>query len=157
MAMLRLTLLQTWGRRHQSEVVVGAWRAVLSATEYWYPIIPRLHRYTVAVSWVSVNHDDRRGSAEGQPLTPLFGIKGAGGSNARLMFGLISTLLRFLGRLASCTGAGCRFMRCVSLVQMFVPGFTVSVCCGWFLRLLALAGRLLGYVAVPRTWRCDPL
>ena len=50
-------------RPHQPEEVMDVRRAVLNARELWYPIILQLHRYMVAVSRVSVNHDGRGGSA----------------------------------------------------------------------------------------------
>ena len=55
------------GRRLQSEVVMDAGRSLLNAWEQWYPFILQLHRFTVAVSWVSVNHNDRGGSATDHP------------------------------------------------------------------------------------------
>ena len=61
------------GRRQQSEVVMDARRALLNAWEYWYSIILQLHRFMVAVSPVSVNHDERGGSA----LDPLVWGRGS--------------------------------------------------------------------------------
>ena len=51
------------GRRHQSERVMDARRALLNAREFGYPTMLQLHRFMVAVSRVSVNHDGRSGSA----------------------------------------------------------------------------------------------
>ena len=51
------------GRRHQSEVLIDARRSLLKARSYWYPIMPDLHRFMIAVAWVTVNHDGRGGTA----------------------------------------------------------------------------------------------
>ena len=51
------------GRRHQPEVVIDARRAMFNAREVWHPIVLQLHRFMVAVSRVSVNHDGPGGSA----------------------------------------------------------------------------------------------
>ena len=51
------------GRRHQSEVFIDARRRLLKARSYWYPIMLYLHRFMIAVARVTVNHDDRRGTA----------------------------------------------------------------------------------------------
>ena len=50
------------GRRHQSEVLIDAWRRVLKARSYWYPIMPDLRRFMIAVARVTVNHDGRGGT-----------------------------------------------------------------------------------------------
>ena len=50
------------GRRHQTKDVMEVRRALLNPREHWLPVMLQLHRYMVAVSWVSVN-DDRGGSA----------------------------------------------------------------------------------------------
>ena len=47
------------GRRHQSEVLIDARRRLLKARSLWYPIMLALHRFTVAIARVSVNHDGR--------------------------------------------------------------------------------------------------
>ena len=51
------------GRRHQSEVLVDARRRLLKTHSYWYPIMLDLHRFTIAVAWVTVNHDGMGGTA----------------------------------------------------------------------------------------------
>ena len=43
------------GRRHQSEAVMDARRALLNVRELWYPILLQLHRFVIAISRVSVN------------------------------------------------------------------------------------------------------
>ena len=53
------------GRRHQSEAVMNTRRALLQARTHWYPIMLQLHRFMIAVSRVSVNYDERGGSAPG--------------------------------------------------------------------------------------------
>ena len=55
------------GRRHQSEVLIDARRRLLKTRSYWYPIMLELHRFMIAVARVSVNHDERGGTA----LDPL--------------------------------------------------------------------------------------
>ena len=47
------------GRRHQEEEKMDARRALLNARDFWYPIVCQLHRFMVAVSRVTVNHDGR--------------------------------------------------------------------------------------------------
>ena len=47
----------------EAEEVLDVRRALLNARELWYPIVLQLHRFMVAVSRVSVNHDGRGGSA----------------------------------------------------------------------------------------------
>ena len=39
-----------FGRRHQSEVLIEAWRSLLKARGYWYPMTPDLHRFMIAVA-----------------------------------------------------------------------------------------------------------
>ena len=51
------------GRRHQSEVLIDARRGLLKARCPWYPIMLDLHRFLIAIARVSVNHDERGGTA----------------------------------------------------------------------------------------------
>ena len=51
------------GRHHQSEVLINAWRRLLQARSYWYPILTDLHRFMTAIARVSVNHDGKGGTA----------------------------------------------------------------------------------------------
>ena len=51
------------GRRHQTEVLIDARRRLLQARSYWYPIMADLHRFMIAIAWVSVNHDGKGGTA----------------------------------------------------------------------------------------------
>ena len=51
------------GRRHQSEILIDARRRLLKARSHWYPNMLDLHRFMIAVAWVSVNHDGRGGTA----------------------------------------------------------------------------------------------
>ena len=62
------------GRRHQSEAVMHARRALLQARDHWYPIMLQLHRFMVAVSWVRLILM----IGVGRRLIPLSGIKGPG-------------------------------------------------------------------------------
>ena len=50
-------------RRHQSEILIDARRRLLKVRSHWYPIMLDLHRFMVAVAWVSVNHDGKGGNA----------------------------------------------------------------------------------------------
>ena len=56
------------GRRHQSEVIINARRRLLKARSHWYPIMPDLHRFMIAVARVSVNHDGKGGTAPDPPV-----------------------------------------------------------------------------------------
>ena len=47
------------GRRHQSEVLIDARRRLLKACSYWYPIMLDVHRFMIAVAWVTVNLDGK--------------------------------------------------------------------------------------------------
>ena len=49
------------GRRHQTELLIDAWRKLLEVRNHWYPIIMQLHSFTVAVARVAVNHDGKGG------------------------------------------------------------------------------------------------
>ena len=51
------------GRRHQSEVLIDARRKLLKFRCYWYPFVPLLHRFMIAVARVTVNLDGRGGTA----------------------------------------------------------------------------------------------
>ena len=51
------------GRRHPSEALIDARRKLLQARCHWYPIMTDLHRFMIAVAWVSVNHDGKGGTA----------------------------------------------------------------------------------------------
>ena len=51
------------GRRHQSEVLIGAKRRLLKARSYWYPVMRDLHRFMIAVARVTVYPDGRGGTA----------------------------------------------------------------------------------------------
>ena len=53
---------------------MDTWRALLNARDHWYPIMLQLHRFTIAVSRVAVNHDGRGGSAP-DPLVWEHGSK----------------------------------------------------------------------------------
>ena len=47
------------GRRHQPELLIDSRRALLSARNHWYPIMQQLHRFMIAMSRVTVDHDGR--------------------------------------------------------------------------------------------------
>ena len=47
------------GRRHQTELLMDAWRSLLEARTHWYPIMQQLHRFMIAVSRVAVNYDGK--------------------------------------------------------------------------------------------------
>ena len=46
-------------RRHQPESGMDALRILLEVGTHWYPIVQQLHRFMIAVSRVTVNHDGR--------------------------------------------------------------------------------------------------
>ena len=50
------------GRRHQSEVLIDAWRRLLKVRNHWYPIMLQLRRFMISVARVTVNHDGRGGT-----------------------------------------------------------------------------------------------
>ena len=85
------------GRRHQSEVIVNAWRSLLKVRTHWYPITQRLHQV----------HDCRflglwfimmgKGVL---PLTHLYGTLGEEeGSCVGQILGFILFLPLFLNRM----------------------------------------------------------
>ena len=51
------------GRRSQTERIIDARRALWCVRDIWFPIVRLLHRFMVAISWVSVNHDGRGSTA----------------------------------------------------------------------------------------------
>ena len=51
------------GRRHQSEVLIDAWRRLPKVRSNWYPTLLLLHVFMIAVARVTVNHDGRGGTA----------------------------------------------------------------------------------------------
>ena len=51
------------GRRHQSEILLDARRRLLKARSHWCPIMLDLHRFMIAIAGVSVNRDERGGTA----------------------------------------------------------------------------------------------
>ena len=51
------------GGRHQPEAVMDARRPLLQAGNHWNPIMLQLHWFMVAVSRISVNHNQRGGTA----------------------------------------------------------------------------------------------
>ena len=61
------------GRRHQSEVLIDSMRRLLKVRSHWYPIklMLDLHRFTIAVARVTVDHDGRGGTAP----DPWYGIR----------------------------------------------------------------------------------
>ena len=85
------------GRRHQSEVLIGARRRLLKARSHWYPIMLDLHRFMIAIARDSVNHDGK----VVMPLIHWFGIRGAGLRFVSLLLGLMLILHLFLALLVS--------------------------------------------------------
>ena len=63
------------GRRHQSEVLIDAWRRLLKVRSHWYPVMLQLHRFMIAVARVTVNHDGRGGTAPDPLVWDLGGRK----------------------------------------------------------------------------------
>ena len=58
------------GRRHQSEMIMDAWRCLLKVRTHWYPIMQQLHRFMITISRIAV---DMMGKGV-LPLTHLSGI-----------------------------------------------------------------------------------
>ena len=77
------------GRRHQSKAVMDVRRALVNARDLWCPIMLQFHRFMVAVSRVSVNHD-------GEVFRPLILVL----NSVALASGLMLVLLCFLAFLA---------------------------------------------------------
>ena len=42
------------GRRHQTELLIDAWRGLLEARTHWYLVMQQLHRFMIAVSRVVI-------------------------------------------------------------------------------------------------------
>ena len=78
-------------------MLIDARRRLLKARSYWYPIMLDLHRFMIAVAWVSVNHDGR----VVLPLIRLFGIRAAGRKLVSLLSGSMLILPLFLALLVS--------------------------------------------------------
>ena len=53
-------------RRHQSEVLIDARRRLLKARGYWYPTMPDLHRFMIAVARVTAAPDKLVGDQGGR-------------------------------------------------------------------------------------------
>ena len=112
------------GRRHQTDVLIDAWRRLLNARSCWYPIMLDLHRFMIAVARVTVNHDGREGGV--LLLIPLFGIRVESLSLASLLLGFLWTVPLFPALLVSKVVPGFRFM-VIFLVMILLPGLTVLV------------------------------
>ena len=69
-----------FGRRHHPEAVTDIRRAVVNVGDIWYAIMMQLHRFMIAISWVSGNHDGRSGTAP----DPLVWDQGVRLSSVRL-------------------------------------------------------------------------
>ena len=90
------------GRRHQSEVLIDAWRWLLRVRSHWYPTTLQLLRFMIAVARVTVNHDGRGGTAPDLLVWDQGGSKKARGS--MLILPLFPALL------VSWVGPGFMFM-----------------------------------------------
>ena len=124
------------GGWHQSEAVWDAKRALLNARERWFPIMLQLHRFMVAVSRVSVNHDERCGSA----LDPL--VWDQEGRHKQRKVDIRVHVDR--ATLPGPPGFLLRFMESVLLVLMLLLGPTVLVCyVSWLRSLVPCIGLLI--------------
>ena len=85
------------GRRHQSELLMDAWRILLTVRNHWYPIILQLHRFMIAVARVAVNHDGRGSTAP----DPLVWDQGGRKRNVGRISGLMLILSLYLVLLVS--------------------------------------------------------
>ena len=63
------------GTRSQSQLLIDARRDLFTARDLWYPIVGQLHRFMVAISRVSVNHDGRGGTAPDSLVWDRGGVK----------------------------------------------------------------------------------
>ena len=63
------------GRRSQTKRLIDARRALLCVRDIWYPIVRLLHRFMVAISRVSVNHDGKGGTAPDALVWDQGGLK----------------------------------------------------------------------------------
>ena len=108
------------GRRHQPLAVMDVRRYLLNVRERWYHIM--FHSRSPAYLSIMMN-------GVGRLLLPLSRITGVVKSSARLRLGLKLILLRFLTRLASCTGAGYRLMgRCITFRFLGSVHWIVDAC-----------------------------
>ena len=85
------------GRRHQSEMLIDARRRLLQARSHWYLIMMDLHRFMIAVAWVSVNHDGKGGTAH----DPLVWDQGSRPKVRKLAIRVMLILHLFLDLLVS--------------------------------------------------------
>ena len=99
-------------------------RALVNAGELRYPTVLQLHRFAIAISRVTVNHDGRGSTALDPP-----GSRVVGPSIVKLTLGSMSTLPPFLVLLVSCVGLGFRLMVVASLGLMLLPGRMVKASC----------------------------
>ena len=99
------------GRKSQSQQLIDARRDLFTARDLWYPILGQLHRFMVAISRVSVNHDGRGGTA------PDSLVWDRGGVVKRRKIALVFFM-----------GLGCRCLVVVFLVRILLLGRIVWVC-----------------------------
>ena len=83
----------------QSEAVMDIIRVLVDARELWYPI-GQQHHSMIAISLVSVDHEERSGTAP----DPLFGIRGVGLSSAKVDIRIDVDLAALLGPLGFLCG-----------------------------------------------------
>ena len=102
---------------------MDARRALLNAREFGYPTMLQLHRFMVAVSRVSVNHDGRGGSAP----DPLVCDHRSRIKHRKVDIRVIVGLASMPGP-PGILGRGCRFMVGVSPVLILLFGPVVSAC-----------------------------
>ena len=79
------------GRRHQSEVLIDSRRKQLKVRSHWYPIMPDLHRFMIAVARMTVNHGGRGGTAPGPLVWDQGGRKKARRTDIRVNIDLASS------------------------------------------------------------------
>ena len=60
------------GMRHQPELLMDARRSLHNVRNLWYPTMLQLHRFMIAVSSITVNHDGRGGISGSTLILPLF-------------------------------------------------------------------------------------
>ena len=85
MVIMALTQLQIMGRLRQQDDVITARRDLLRARRYWYPIMPDLHKFMVAISRIEVNHDGFGGTAPDAMVWDQGGIVKPRASSLRII------------------------------------------------------------------------
>ena len=112
------------GRRHQSELLVDAWRVLLNARNHWYLIMLQLHRFMIAVGRVAVNHDGRV-----SPPDPLVWDQGSKKKQRRTDISVNVDLASLPGPPGFLSGPVAAWPHCVSILCKFTfLGYSALAC-----------------------------